>query len=85
MCFNRLFRRDMSLLFGEGYKVQVNYVKYSTNKKTYIIDCSLMSKEPQLCLESYPYGLEIISKNSWSLLGRDNPIILSSTIDLIED
>jgi hypothetical protein len=75
----------MSLLFGEDYKIKINFIKYSTNTKSYIIDCKLYVKDPQLCMETYPVGLEMIVQDSWKLLSMDKPIFLSSTIDLVDN
>jgi len=86
LSLNRWFRTDMSLLFGDGYHVIINHVKYSTNTKQHIIDCKLMVKEPHLCMDTYPWGLSVMVNKTWTvLLTNDSSIILSSTIDLIED
>lgn len=83
---NRWFRSEMSLLFGDEYYVIINHIKYSTNLKKYIIDCKLMIKEPSLCIDTYPTGLEMVINNIWMiLLMNETSIVLSSTIDLIED
>jgi hypothetical protein len=86
LALNRWFRSEMSLLFGNDYYVTIKYIKYSTNLRRYIIDCKLMIKDPTLCVDTYPSGLEMVVSDVWQvLLMNETSIILSSTIDLIED
>lgn len=76
----------MSLLFGEGYYVKINFIKYTTNRKQYVIDCKLMINEPELCVDTYPLGLEMMINKIWNkLLMKNGGIILLSTIELIGD
>jgi len=83
--FSRFFKKDMSLLFGDDYVVKVNFIRYSTNTKSYIIDLRLMVKDPQLCFETYPVGLEVVVQDIWKLLSKEKPLFVSSTLELIDD
>jgi hypothetical protein len=81
--FNKIHKKDMELLFGEGCFIKVNYINYSTNNKTFVLDCKLYTKDIESCIESYPHGLEFISEECWKYMGFSQNISIISSIDII--
>jgi hypothetical protein len=79
---NKLLKREIDLLFGVDSTIVVNYIKYSTNNKSLIIDCKLLTTDPQMCIETYPVGLESLVLESWNWVGYEEKIILTHSIDL---
>jgi hypothetical protein len=79
---NNLSKDEIDLLFGEGSEIQINFIKYSTNNKCYTIDCKLLTTNPELCLETFPVGLDHLMIESWSWMGYDGKFNLTSTIDI---
>jgi hypothetical protein len=73
------FEKEISLLFGEGSNVKINSVKFSTQRKTYLIDTTINVTNIDHSPEAFPWGLEhIISESCKFFNFVDNPIILSS-------
>jgi hypothetical protein len=81
-CLNNLYKKEINSLFGEGSLIEVNYIKYSTNNKGLIIDCKLLTTDPQECAETYPVGLELLVSESWKWMGCNEKIALTHSIDL---
>ena len=79
---NKLLKREIDLLFGENSTIVVNYIKYSTNNKSLTIDCKLLTTDPEMCVETYPIGLESLVLESWGWMGYQENIVLTHTIDL---
>ncbi len=79
---NKLLKREIDLLFGEDSTIVVNYIKYSTNNKSLTIDCKLLTTDPEMCVETYPVGLESLVLESWGWMGYQENIVLTHTIDL---
>jgi hypothetical protein len=79
---NKLLKREIDLLFGEDSSIVVNYIKYSTNNKSLTIDCKLLTTDPEMCVETYPVGLESLVLESWGWMGYQENIVLTHTIDL---
>jgi len=79
---NKLLKREIDLLFGENSTIVVNYIKYSTNNKSLTIDCKLLTTDPEMCVETYPVGLESLVLESWGWMGYQENIVLTHTIDL---
>jgi hypothetical protein len=81
---NKIYRKDLTLLYGENTKVIVEDIKYVTNQKKYLITCKLhigVIYESELHY-TYPTGLNDVILCSCRLLGL-NPgdYIINSTID----
>ena len=73
------FEKEISLLFGEGSEVKINNVKYSTQKKTYLVDATINVTDVDTASESYPDVLEHIITESCKFINmKESPIILSS-------
>ena len=79
---NNVLRDDLDLLFGLDSVIVVNFIRYSTNNKCFTIDCKLLTTNPELCIESFPNGLEHLVIESWKYMGYKENINLTSSIDL---
>ena len=80
---NKLFKKDLELLFGEGSHVVVNFVKYSTNHQSFLIDCTLHATDTNATSEVYPDGLLLLIEESWKYTGVETSI--SATLTLGDD
>ena len=81
--FNKTHKKELVILFGEGCYVKINDVKYITNNKTYIVDCKLYTNDPEICVDTYPSGLNFIAKECWKYMGFTQNISVISSIDVI--
>jgi hypothetical protein len=79
---NHILRNEIDLLFGTDSVIVVNFIKYSTNNKSFTIDCKLLTTDPELCKESFPDGMNLLVMESWKYMGYKENINLTSTIDL---
>jgi hypothetical protein len=79
---NYMFNNELKLLFGEHYVIDVKNLKYSTNNKKYVIDCTIYTDDLELCEESYPEGLYLIINDAWKFMGMRDPLIITTSIDL---
>ena len=83
---NKVFKKDLSLLYGEEYQVIVNRVYYSDYHKEYILDCKLMVKNDDkvdYLHEVYPDGLKYVTEDAWKFMGLNGKTRLISTLDFI--
>jgi len=83
---NKVYKEELSLLYGEGTHVKVNSVIYSTNKKNYIIDCVLYVGDLSLFQETQLNGLNYLVEESWQYidLKHNKPLLLTS-LDITQD
>ena len=79
---NNLSKDELELLFGVGSKIIINSIKYSTNNKCFTIDCKLLTTNPELCIDTFPDGLNHLALESWEYVGYNEKINLLSTLDL---
>lgn len=79
---NNVLKDELELLFGSGSVIIVNFIRYSTNNKCFTIDCKLLTSDPELCIETFPVGLDHLVLESWKYMGRKENINLTSSIDL---
>jgi hypothetical protein len=79
---NNVLKDELELLFGSGSVIVVNFIRYSTNNKCFTIDCKLLTTDPELCIETFPVGLDHLVTESWKYMGHKQNINLTSTIDL---
>ena len=79
---NNVLKDDLELLFGEGSEIVVNFIRYSTNNKSFTVDCKLLTTDPELCVESFPVGMEHLVLESWKYMGINENIYITSTIDI---
>jgi len=80
---NRGFRKQMDLLFGEGSKVKITQVVYSTNDKSVAIHLKLLVSDVKLTEESYPDGLDMLINEAWEMFNVKAKIRLVHSLDLI--
>jgi hypothetical protein len=81
---NKVFKKDLELLYGEGCYVLINRIHFSEYQKKYMIDCKLMiPKETVLeeLNETYPDGLNYLMNESWKFMVVPENTQLMSTID----
>ena len=79
---NNVLKDELELLFGPGSVIIVNFIRYSTNNKCFTIDCKLLTSDPELCIETFPVGLDHLVLESWKYMGKKENIYLTSSIDL---
>jgi hypothetical protein len=80
---NKVFKKDLELLYGIGSSVEICDVIYSTNKKIYIISCKLHIGETKLYEEIGETGLNYLFEESWKFLGFfDKKFILQISFEL---
>jgi hypothetical protein len=79
---NHILRNEIDLLFGTDSVIVVNFIKYSTNNKSFTIDCKLLTTDPELCKESFPDGMNLLVIEGWKYMGYKENINLTSSIDL---
>jgi hypothetical protein len=79
---NKLLKKEIDQLFGTDSTIVVNFIKYSTNNKSLTIDCKLLTTDPEICVETYPVGLECLVIESWKFMGYQENIVLTHSIDL---
>lgn len=72
------FEKEIIALFGEGSNVKINEVKYSTQRKTYLIDTTINITDTDYSPEAFPWGLEHIISESCKFMNIKKPIILTS-------
>jgi hypothetical protein len=77
---NKIFKKDLELLFGVGSRVVVNFVKYSTNHHSFIIDCTLHPTDSTMTAEVYPDGLLLLIEDSWVYTGIGEKISITVTL-----
>jgi hypothetical protein len=80
---NKIFKSDLELLFGLGSYVVVNYVKYSTNSGTFVVDCKLYINSIELTEDVYPTGINLLIEESWKFMGISQKIAIVTSIDII--
>lgn len=83
---NYVFYKDIELLFGKGSIIDILSVKYSTNKKAYMVDCKLYLSDIGLFEESQITSVNVLIEECWKYTGFDrNELIIQSSYDLIEN
>ncbi len=78
---NRVFKKDIDLLFGEDSKIKVDSMGYSTQYKKFHLSVTLFPGNYEYALEVYPEGLEGVVQDSWKFMGISKDIILTTSID----
>ena len=82
--FNRLYKYELGLLYGEGAKIVVNNVSYSTNNKSYVVDVKLILGDTTYddMSDLYYDGLNYLVTESWKGTGFKTKISLIYTVDI---
>jgi hypothetical protein len=81
---NKVFKKDLELLYGDGTYIIINRVYLSEYQKCYIVDCKLMvpkDSEYDDFEMAYPEGLNYIMAESWKYLVISEKTQFLSTVD----
>jgi hypothetical protein len=79
---NKTFKRKLELMFGKDSYVIINYCKYSTTTRRFVIDCKVIVSDIELAGEVYPDGLILLVNESWVLMSINEKISIITTIDI---
>jgi len=80
---NKLYKKDIETLYGNGSYVILNDIKYCTTNKGILIDCKLLITDIELFESAGLEGLKYIIEESWKFTGFfDVKLIILSTYDL---
>jgi hypothetical protein len=80
---NKVFKKDLELVYGIGSKVEIRDVIYSTNKKIYVISCVLIIGDTILYEEIGETGLNYLFEESWKMMGfHDKKFMLQTSFEL---
>jgi hypothetical protein len=80
---NKVFRKDLEILYGEGSYVEIRDVIFSTNKKIYVISCILKIGDSKLYEEIGETGLNFLFEESWRYMGfYDKKFLLQISFEL---
>jgi hypothetical protein len=84
LLLNRIYKRELVLLYGEGSKIEVKSVIYSTNNKSYVIDLKLYLGDTTYddMTDLYYDGLNYLIDESWKCSGIKKRISLIYTLDI---
>jgi hypothetical protein len=80
---NKVFKKDLELLYGVGSNVEIRDVIYSTNKKIYVISCVLNIGDTKLYEDIGETGLNYLFEQAWKYMGfYDKKFILQISFEL---
>ena len=80
---NKVFKKDLELLYGTGSIVEIDNVLFSTHKKIYVISCKLKIGDVKLYEDIGETGLNYLFEESWKYLGfYDKNFMLQISFDL---
>jgi hypothetical protein len=80
---NKIFKKDLELLYGVGSSVVIESVIYSTNKKIYVVSCKLYVSDVNLFEEVGGGGLNHMFEEAWRSFGfRNENFMLQISFDL---
>lgn len=80
---NKVFKKDLELLYGDGSFVDIDNILFSTNKKIYVISCKLHISDITLYEKIGEDGLNYLVEESWKYLGFYNKnFMLQISFDL---
>lgn len=77
---NKLHEDVKYQLFGEGSKIVINSVKYLTTNKHYHIIVTLEPTDYQSTQEAYPLGVEYLVEEAWKFFGKDDILIITTSL-----
>jgi hypothetical protein len=80
---NQIQREELELLFGEGSKIKIDSVSYSTNNKNYVIHSTVFVNNIEESVESFPDGLDFLISEGWKYTGLDDKITIVNRIDIL--
>jgi hypothetical protein len=77
---NKVFKKDLELLYGIGSDVEITNIIFSTNNKIHVISCKLKIGDVKLYED---IGLKYLFEESWKYLGfYDKNFMLQISFDL---
>jgi len=76
---------EMRKVFGENCYSQINNLYYSGQKKSFIVDVTLYTDEPQLLEDSYYEVYDIFIRNAWRRLGLTEKLTIIKKCELLTD
>lgn len=84
--FNKLLDEELETMFGKQYNIKINSFFYSTQKKSFVVDITLICKN---CKDDdielfYPTGLDYIVEECWKFIGVDKPLAVISSIEFVK-
>jgi hypothetical protein len=79
---NHIERENIKLMFGEGSKIQIDSIGYSTNTKKFVIHTKVLATEIDDSIDVFPTGVNIIIEESWKLFAISGGIDIISSLDL---
>ena len=84
LLLNRVYKRELELLYGVGANIIVNNVLYSTNRKCYVVDLKLILGDTTYedMTDLYSNGLNYLIEESWKCSGVKKKISLIFTLDI---
>ncbi len=68
---NKLYKKDIDIFFGEGSKIVITSLGYSTNLKQIHMSAKLFPTNSEFAVEIFPEGLEMLITESWKFMGID--------------
>lgn len=80
---NKVFKKDLELLFGVGSIIIINNCKYVTNNSSFVVDCKVLVSDIELSKDVYPDGLILLVEDSWKYVGITIPVSVITSIDLV--
>ena len=72
-------------LFGVKSQVKVTLIQFLSQKKCFMVHVTLYIENLDQNLELYPDGLEELIRLAWSAYGKQEKIVISSSVKLLSD
>ncbi len=80
---NKVFKKDLEILYGIGSDVEITNIIFSTNNKIHVISCKLKIGDIKLYEDIGETGLNYLFEESWKYLGfYDKNFMLQISFDL---
>ena len=80
---NQMQRKPIREMFGDGAKIVVDSLEYSTNLKMPTCSVTLYVKDVDSSLDFFPFGIEQIVLDSFTLLSLGKELIITTSIKQI--
>lgn len=78
-------RKPIREMFGDGAKIVVDSLEYSTNLKMPTCSVTLYVKDVDSSLDFFPFGLEQIVLDSFTLLSLGKELIITISIKELDN
>jgi hypothetical protein len=82
-CINISMKTDIERFFGKDSRVIVENLYYVRSKKSYMTNIKLLFNNIEGGSEFIPDGLDMIVYNSWRIIDRKTPLIITQSVDLL--